>query len=80
MLEAARRQDWDEFARCETVCAVLIEQLRSHAESERLPDDERGEKAEIMRRILCNDAKIRTAAEPWLTKLDALRIQSMLRT
>mgnify|MGYP001606863359 CR=1 FL=1 len=66
MLEAARRQDWDDVVRCEGTCAVLIEQLRFRGKSEELPREDRTEKTRIMQRILRNDAEIRVLAEPWL--------------
>jgi flagellar protein FliT len=70
MLEAARERDWDEVVRCEGTCAVLIEQLRFRAQTERLPQDEREEKSRIMQRILRNDAEIRILAEPWLAQVE----------
>ena len=70
MLEAAQTEDWDQVVRYEGACAVLIEQLRHRARSEELPPAQRKEKAQIMQRILRNDAEIRLLAEPWLTDLD----------
>lgn len=70
MLEAARVQDWDGVVRYEGACAVLIEQLRHRAQTVQLQDDDRVEKARIMRRILENDAQIRNLAEPWVQQLD----------
>lgn len=70
MLEAARVQDWDGVVRYEGACAVLIEQLRHRAQTVQLQDDDRLEKARIMRRILENDAQIRNLAEPWVPQLD----------
>ena len=67
MLDAARREDWDDVVRCEGACAVLIEQLRFLAKSQDLPKDLRSEKSRIMQRILLNDAEIRILAEPWLS-------------
>ncbi len=67
MLDAARREDWDDVVRCEGACAVLIEQLRFLAKSQDLPKDRRSEKSRIMQRILRNDAEIRILAEPWLS-------------
>ncbi|QNK74346.1 flagellar protein FliT [Variovorax sp. PAMC28562] len=67
MLDAARREDWDDVVRCEGACAVLIEQLRFLAKSQDLPKDLRSEKSRIMQRILRNDAEIRILAEPWLS-------------
>ena len=70
MLEAAEAADWDGVVRIEGICAVLIEQLRCHASCEDLSPAGRVEKSRIMRRILQNDAQIRTLAEPWLAHCD----------
>lgn len=72
MLEAAQTEDWDQVVRYEGACAVLIEQLRYRARSEQITPARRREKAQIMQRILRNDAEIRLLAEPWLMDLDHL--------
>ena len=70
MLEAAKHQDWDGVVRFEGACAVLIEQLRHRARTEQLDACSRVEKGRIMRRILQNDAQIRTLAEPWMAHFE----------
>ena len=70
MLQAAQLQDWEGVARYEGTCAVLIEQLRYQARHETLLPEQRKLKAEIMRRILRNDAEIRLLAEPWLAQFE----------
>lgn len=70
MLQAAQLRDWDEVARHEGRCAVLIEQLRERARHEQLAPDLRLEKKRIMQRILNIDAQIRYLSEPWLAHLD----------
>ncbi len=70
MLEAAQASNWDEVVRYETVCSVLIGQLRNRAQSEMLQPEEKREKSVIMRSILMNDAKIRALAEPWMDQFD----------
>ncbi|MEJ8825686.1 flagellar protein FliT [Variovorax humicola] len=72
MLEAARREDWDDVVRCEGACAVLIEQLRFRCRTAQLPREDRAEKARIMQRILRNDAEIRVLAEPWMSRFAQL--------
>jgi len=72
MLEAARREDWDDVVRCEGACAVLIEQLRFKARTADLPRPDRLEKTKIMHRILRNDAEIRALAEPWMPRFEQL--------
>lgn len=72
MLNAAREEDWNGVVRFEGVCAVLIEQLRECARHEHLDAQAQKEKAQIMRRILMNDAQIRRLAEPWLAHCEQL--------
>ena len=71
MLAAAQAADWDQVAQYETVCSVLINQLRDRAQNDSLQPDERRQKGAIMRSILMNDAKIRALADPWVDQLDA---------
>lgn len=70
MLAAAQVEDWGRVAQFESVCAVLIGQLRDQAQTEQLQPSEKSEKGRIMRSILMNDAQIRQLAEPWLTQLE----------
>jgi flagellar protein FliT len=72
MLEAAQAEDWDQVARLEGTCAVLISQLQFKSRSNDLEPSMRTEKTRIMQRILRNDAEVRTLAEPWLGELDGL--------
>ena len=69
MLQAAQRGDWDRVVKLEGACAVLISQLKNANHLHPLNASELHEKTRIMERILCNDAEIRTLAEPWLTDL-----------
>lgn len=70
MLEAAREANWEAVARIEGTCAVLIEQLKLHANSEALDAAARAEKTKIMMRILMNDALVRQLVEPWLETIE----------
>ena len=72
MLAAARGGDWDQVVKLEGACALLIGQLKNAAATRELGREERQLKGRIMRRILLNDAEIRTLAEPWLEDLDRL--------
>ena len=71
MLEAAKLEDWDGVMLFEGTCAVLIEQLRQRAQREELNLQSKAEKAQIMCRILHNDAQIRYLVEPWLAHIDS---------
>lgn len=70
MRDAAKAENWEEVARFEGACAVLIEQLRHKARSEDLLPEQRSEKVRIMQRILQNDAQIRDLVEPWLAHFE----------
>ena len=72
MLQAAQQEDWSEVMRYESACAVLIEQLRYKSRDEQLTPEMRREKAQIMQRILRNDALIRHLTEPWITQFEHL--------
>lgn len=72
MLASAQAGCWDDVARSETTCSILIGQLKLQAESETLEPQSRREKSRIMQRILRNDACIRRLAEPWLEKIDVM--------
>jgi len=72
MLVAAQMENWDQVVQLESTCAVLIEQLRGKARTNKLTSEERCEKLRIMQRILRTDAEIRLLAEPWLSDIELL--------
>jgi flagellar protein FliT len=72
MLIAAQTENWDQVVQLESTCAVLIEQLRGKARTNKLSSEERREKLRIMQRILRTDAEIRLLAEPWLSDIELL--------
>jgi flagellar protein FliT len=72
MLAAARGGDWDQVIKLEGACAVLITRLKQAAAEHDLGREERLLKSRIMKRILVNDAEIRTLAEPWLEDLERM--------
>ena len=72
MLVAAQTENWDQVVQLESTCAVLIEQLRGTARTNKLTIEERREKLRIMQRILRTDAEIRLLAEPWLSDIELL--------
>lgn len=72
MLVAAQMENWDQVVQLESTCAVLIEQLRNKARTNKLSSEERREKLRIMQRILRTDAEIRLLAEPWLSDIETL--------
>lgn len=72
MLSAARQGDWEQVAKLEGACGLLISQLNHAAQECPLAPEQAKAKARILLRILLNDAQIRTLAEPWLDSLDTL--------
>ncbi len=72
MLSAAQRGDWEQVVKIESVCGLLISQLKHAALADPLPPGQASIKARILLRILLNDAQIRSLAEPWRNGVDAL--------
>ena len=68
MLEAAQASDWSRVTSLEDACRLLISHLKQAAGTP-LTAAERKRKADIMRRILVNDAKLRALAEPELDRI-----------
>lgn len=66
MLTAARMSDWEQVMRLEGACAVLIEQLRAHAQQAELSPGERAVKGRLMLSILRHDAQIRDLVDSCL--------------
>ena len=65
MLAAALDGDWDQVVKIEGACVLLISQLQQETTKRPLTPEETQVKRHIMQRILLNDAKVRTLAEPW---------------
>lgn len=65
MLEAARREDWDEVERQEQRCRILVAAARADQSGRLAPADDR-RRMELLRRMLKDDAEIRDRASPWL--------------
>lgn len=66
MLCAAQRGDWEQVVELEGRCGLLISQLKQAAQVRPLGPDQARTKARILQRILLNDARIRSLAEPRL--------------
>lgn len=70
MLSAAQRGDWEQVVKLEGTCGVLISQLKHAALARPLAPEQARTKARILQRILLNDARIRSLAEPWHEDVD----------
>ena len=71
MLDAARRDDWDEVASLEKSSRDLIAAARRDA-SERLSPLEQREKFRILSSIVRIDAELRHLAQPWQRGIDRM--------
>lgn len=70
MLDAARRDDWDQVGREEDRCRLLISGLKQAATDD--PPIGRRQRLALLRAMLADDAEIRDLSEPWLKQLEAL--------
>ncbi len=71
MLAAARRADWDALVSAESACASHIERARA-ATGDPLDAEGRRLKAQLIRRMLADDAEIRACVQPWMKQLEEM--------
>jgi len=69
MLEAARNGDWDSLVALEQDCKNQVEQLIAENGGQPLSSQFQQRKAEIIRKVLADDAEIRNITEPWMAQL-----------
>jgi flagellar protein FliT len=69
MLEAARNDDWDRLVALEKDCKRLVGELIAGNNGQPLGSQFQQRKAEIIRKVLADDAEIRTMTEPWMAQL-----------
>ncbi len=69
MISAAEKGDWDRVASMESSFKPIIDQIRSTSAEERLSDDERRQKIQVIKQILRDDARLRELANPWMAQL-----------
>ncbi len=72
MLDAARGADWDRLVEREQRCRELVDRLMAARSEAVLDDDSRRLKAQIIRKVLADDAAIRDLTQPWLARLQHL--------
>jgi flagellar protein FliT len=68
MVEAARRNDWDDLIELERSVGSLRLRIADD-ENNRLDRSERERKAALIQRILADDAEIRRHTEPWMEQV-----------
>ena len=69
MVEAARRNDWDDLIDLERSVGALRMRLAEEDSNSRLGTSERERKAALIQRILADDAEIRRHTEPWMEQV-----------
>jgi flagellar protein FliT len=69
MVSLAEKGDWDQVAGMERTCKPIIEQIRNTPLEERLTEDQRRQKIQVIKQILRDDARLRELADPWMAKL-----------
>jgi flagellar protein FliT len=69
MLDAARNDDWDRLVALEQDCKKLVERLIADNTGQPLDSEFQPRKAEIIRKVLADDAEIRNITEPWMAQL-----------
>lgn len=72
MLEAARNDDWDGLVALEKECKKLVAELVAENTGQPLSGQFRQRKAEIIRKVLADDAEIRNITQPWMAHLQAV--------
>lgn len=85
MLSAAQRGDWDKLIGLEKQCADLVARMSELETDDPLPEALRDHKAQLIRKVLADDAAIRNITEPWLQQLGSMlganrHSQRLLRT
>ncbi|HWT55013.1 MAG TPA: flagellar protein FliT [Rhodocyclaceae bacterium] len=69
MVEAARRNDWDNLIELERSVGELRLRIAEDDDNGRLDSRERERKAALIQRILADDAEIRRHTEPWMEQV-----------
>ena len=71
MLDAARNDDWERLVALEKDCKKLVEELIAENYGLPLSSQFQQRKAEIIRKVLADDAEIRSITEPWMAQLQS---------
>ena len=72
MVVAARAAEWDSLVVLEASCTQLVQALKSADLNVDMSAPLRARKATLLRKLLADDAEIRSVTEPWLGQLTAL--------
>ena len=72
MVQAASDGDWDNLVVLEQRCSAHLQSLQQGEAATVLNEPGRQKKAEIIKKILADDRKIRDLTMPWMAQLSAL--------
>lgn len=69
MLEAARKNEWDELPALEEKRFVFVEKLRQSDQEDSADVELNAKKSELIQRILASDAETKDLTEAWMVEL-----------
>ncbi len=72
MRTAAAQGDWDRLELLEKRCSQRVESMKAQGGVPCLDENDRRRKANLIRKILADDAEIRSHVEPWVAQLQIL--------
>lgn len=72
MREAAAQGDWDRLVLLEKQCSQRVATMKSQDSTAPLNEATRLRKVELIRKILADDADIRSHVEPWMAQLQRI--------
>lgn len=79
MREAAAHGEWDKLAELETQCRQRTEAMKAvDVDMPMLSESSRKRKVELIRKILADDAAIRSHTEPWMAQLQRIMQNSRI--
>ena len=72
MRVAATQGKWDHLVELETQCSQRVETMKAQDAAAPLDENTRQRKVALIRKILADDAEIRSHTEPWMTQLQGI--------
>lgn len=72
MRAAATQGDWDRLELLEKQCSQRVALMKTQGDTASLDENARCRKATLIRKILADDAEIRSHVEPWVAQLQIL--------
>ena len=72
MRAAAAQGDWDRLESLEKQCSQRVKSMKTRSGAACTDEDVRRRKATLIRKILADDAEIRSHVEPWVAQLQML--------